>query len=654
MAQTIFNQVTTGDIATDSGVSKGANWIDFDNDGDLDLLVANDNSPNFFYENINGTLTRNTTFIFETSVGLQSSGSFGDFDNDGFVDLVLNGNLYKNNAGTSFSDLGQMGDRSAWADVNRDGFLDLFAASSDDSSSTNQLFINNGDGSTFTERLTGPIVSAIGGFWSPAFGDYNNDGWPDLFVTQSNPIPGPNLLYKNNGDGTFTSITGIPAVTQNNGAETVNWMDYDNDGDLDLFVGGLNLQDAIFRNDGNDTFTNIIMPIGEASTSNWGDYDNDGDLDLITGSLNSFTLVRNDGNGVFTVITETSSGINTNVDPRGTVWGDYDNDGDLDLFVALLSGANPAGVTNALYENNGNSNSSIKIKCIGTTSNKSAIGAKVRIKATIFGQTYWQMREINSLTGHRSQNGLVVHFGLGDAAIIDSLKIEWPSGLVEDYANLPANQLLTITEGTPLPQTTFTRITLGEIANDAGDGFGMNWIDFDNDDDLDLFIGNTETDNFLYVNDGSGRFTKNTSFPFLSHAPGAGSVGSFGDYDNDGFIDLWSLNLYKNLDGSSYSLQPLNNLPAQGGVWCELNNDGFLDLFLSGPVNQIFIGDANGSFTEITGHNITVPDITQFWGDYNGDGWVDLYGTRFGLPRQYFGGLLQLSVVFQWSFHQEV
>jgi hypothetical protein len=126
----------------------------------------------------------------------------------------------------------------------------------------------------------------------------------------------------------------------------------------------------------------------------------------------------------------------------GVAWADYDRDGDLDLFVTSGEGQN-----NVLYRNNGNGNNWINIRCVGTVSNKSAIGAKIRLKATTGLDPIWQMREISSQTGRNGQNSLNAHFGLGDASIIDSIRIEWPSGLIRSLTNVEPNQFLTITEG---------------------------------------------------------------------------------------------------------------------------------------------------------------------------------------------------------------
>jgi hypothetical protein len=175
----------------------------------------------------------------------------------------------------------------------------------------------------------------------------------------------------------------------------------------------------------------------------WGDFDNDDLLDLAVanGGFNGRQrpfVYRNLGNGSFagitngTLATELAGGI-------GVAWADYNNDGFLDLFVANVAN------TNFLYRNNGNSNRWLKVKCVGINSNRSAIGAKVRVNATIRGNTVWQLREITG--GHgRGGQALVGHFGLGDAEVAKELRIEWPSGIVQELRDIPANQLLTILE----------------------------------------------------------------------------------------------------------------------------------------------------------------------------------------------------------------
>jgi hypothetical protein len=212
----------------------------------------------------------------------------------------------------------------------------------------------------------------------------------------------PSFLFHNNGDGTFAQIEQSPFTTDLGFAISCSWADYDNDGWLDLFV---------------------------ADRSGTG----------------SNRLYRNQGDGSFERVL--SGSIASDLGQcAGSSWGDYDRDGFLDLFVAASLGAgSPSQPNDYLYHNDGNASGWITIKCIGTRSNRSAIGAKVRVKATINGQTFWQLREINTGDGW-SGNPLEAHFGLGNAANVETLRIEWPSGTVQQFQNLAAKQYLTGTE----------------------------------------------------------------------------------------------------------------------------------------------------------------------------------------------------------------
>jgi hypothetical protein len=233
---------------------------------------------------------------------------------------------------------------------------------------------------------------------SAAWGDYDNDGFQDLVVVNSDS---ENSLYHNNGDGTFTQVTAGSIAEDAGSWLGCAWGDYDNDGYLDLFVGGHPGPSALYHNNGDGTFTKI----------------------------QSGPIVEDDG------LT------------GGCAWGDYDNDGFLDLIVTKWWLDFDAGIPgqNLLYHNLGNSNAWLKVRCVGTASNRSAIGAKVRARATIDNKTFWQMREITPGDGFNG-NSLEAHFGLGNAAVVDTLSIEWPSGAVQVITNVPARQTLTVIE----------------------------------------------------------------------------------------------------------------------------------------------------------------------------------------------------------------
>jgi hypothetical protein len=245
------------------------------------------------------------------------------------------------------------------------------------------------------------------------------------------------------------------------------WVDYDNCGSLDLFVVNLPpLGPFVYHNKGDGSFervTNAIVvnsPTGWFDLGNnpdscaWGDYDNDGFLDLYTTDEASTpsnglvfvvnSLYHNNGDGTFTKVT-TGSPVNEFSDSIGCAWVDYDNDGFLDLFASRGDGRG-----NFLYHNNlkntGNTNGWLEVNLVGTVSNRSALGAEVRVKAFYRGASRWQLRQITDGDGASGHDELRAHFGLGDAATVDVVRIEWPSGTVQEFHNVAPRQILTITE----------------------------------------------------------------------------------------------------------------------------------------------------------------------------------------------------------------
>ena len=458
----LFTKITVGDIVNDGANSRGCAWGDYDNDNDLDLFVANDyDQNNFLYTNNgDGTFLKITSGIIVDEGAYSSSVSWGDYDNNSDLDIFVanyenhKNYLYQNNGSGLFNKISNgdivntigysMG--SSWIDYDNDGYLDLFVSNGGSSVLHNNfLFHNNGDGS-FTKITTGMIVNDASFSEGCCWGDYDNDGDLDLFVANNNDQN--NLLYSNNGDGTFTKLNSGIVVNDNGKSMGGSWGDFDNDGDIDLFVTNwFEQNNFLYTNNGDGTFTKVLSgPVvndeGHSWGSAWGDFDNDGDLDLYVanaGILKNF-LYSNKGDGTFEKIS-TGIVVEELTISTSVCWGDYNNDGFLDLFVS-----NGQNQNNCLYVNNGNNNNWINIKCVGTISNYSAIGAKVKVKAIINGKFRWQMREISTQTGKESHNSLNVEFGLGDATIIDSLKVEWPSGIVQILTGLPVNQFLVITE----------------------------------------------------------------------------------------------------------------------------------------------------------------------------------------------------------------
>jgi enediyne biosynthesis protein E4 len=454
-----FTRITTGDIASGSRTLANA-WGDYDNDGYVDLF-ANSVTGNILLYNNNGdgTFTKIVTGLLVTDgngIGI----TWGDYDNDGYLDLFSaagaggdsTAKLFHNSGDRTFTKItfAHTSDfqGSSWGDYDNDGDLDLYVTAGGNSGAgeSNFLYANNGDG-TFTRITSGAIVSDVGTSTAANWADFDNDGDLDLFVANADPND-RNALYENNRDGTFTKIITGDLVNDLATSLGGSWGDYDNDGDLDLFVSNIGEVNFLYQNDGppDYTFTKITtgdivndesLSIGSA----WGDFDNDGDLDLFVANVGeNNSLYSNNGDGNFTKIT-IGVIVNDGGSSFGASWADYDNDGDLDIFVSNVGGEN------FLYANNGNMNSWINIKCVGTVSNISAIGAKVRVKANINGSPVWQLTEISGQTGCLGQNSLNAEFGVGVATVVDSIRIEWPSGIIDRFADVQVNNFYTATEG---------------------------------------------------------------------------------------------------------------------------------------------------------------------------------------------------------------
>jgi enediyne biosynthesis protein E4 len=452
----------------------GCGWIDYNNDRRLDAYLTFFNIQPVLYSNDSTEAFQTITTAPLIPGGNNYSGvCWGDYDNNGFPDLFITnmggGNVLYNNQGngnfqiSSTSGIANYGGSflsANWIDYDNNGDLDLFIPAcgtgfAPGAGNLNLLYKNNGDGS-FT-RVTDNILATTRTNTScAAFGDFDNDGNQDVFLTEWGK---DNWLFKNNGDGTFTKISGMEINSNSSISITASWGDYDNDGFLDLFVGNGSTSSAVkqhnylYHNNGNGTFTKITTgDIAEYSgcvwTSAWADVNNDGYLDLYIGTIyeRESLLYLNNGDGTFSIAQRFGTSaptISTGV--TGASFGDYDNDGSVDLLVAdVASGAPPL-----MFHNNGNGNHWFAVTCTGTISNRSAIGARVKIKATIAGKTFWQIRDITGVQGFRSSNDLRTQFGLGDATTVDSLVINWPSGTQTVRTNLPANQFISVTEEIP-------------------------------------------------------------------------------------------------------------------------------------------------------------------------------------------------------------
>lgn len=455
-----FQKITVGPIVTDANSSNHASWVDFDNDSDLDVLITQYNNncwsctyPILMYRNNgDGTFTslyNNITQLITRTLGCP----WGDYDNDGKIDVFLNrifnenNLLFRNLGNGNFSMItneplvqdGAHSPAAAWCDYDRDGWIDLFVTVL--SNGNNLLYHNNGNGS-FTRIMTGSIVNDGGDSRSCAWGDYDNDGWHDLFVV--NYSNQNDFLYRNNGNGTFTRILNAPMVNDGDMGSGCTWSDFNNDGRLDLFITNNGHPNQLYINNGNGNFTVSSSPpsnyTGMCYNANWCDYDNDGWLDLFVPTWSGYNLLyRNISGTTFTNITNEIV-VNDPSHSECGVWGDYNNDGKIDLLVTNSYGT----IRNALYQNVGTTDNYLICKLTGCTgySNKSAIGARIKIKIG----SLQQIREVTGGFSLGATNMFWQHFGVGSAFTIDSIIVYWPSGLIQRLANITSNQTISINE----------------------------------------------------------------------------------------------------------------------------------------------------------------------------------------------------------------
>jgi hypothetical protein len=503
-------------------VGCGCAFIDYDNDGWMDLFVLNGTqieqpppgiTNRLYKNNRDGTFSDVTEKAGLHWTGWASAVCTGDYNNDGFEDLLITywGGfiLYRNNGDGTFTDVtaasGFAPDKNRWysgcsfLDYNRDGHLDLFLSSylgfdfksvpkPGESANCNwkgiptncgprglppgsfSLFRNDGKG-TFEEvsEAAGIKRTMTGYGMTVVSADFDADGWPDIYVACDSTS---SLLFINNHDGTFREEGLMRGVALNeDGSEQagmgVGVGDYNLNGNLDIlkthFADDTNI---LYRNDGKGNFEDVTVASGlgvETRFVGWGagivDLDNDGqpDLFLVTGSVypeleaklpnypakTPRVVFRNLGGGRFEeLIEDAGPGVAAPHMSRGCAFGDFDNDGDVDILIVNLNEA-PSLLRNDL---SGNRNW-LKVKLIGTRSNRSAIGTQVLCK---YGNRL-QMQAVLSQSSFYSANDPRLHFGLGDDAKAVDLEVHWPSGLKQAFRSVTTNRIVTLTEGNNSP-----------------------------------------------------------------------------------------------------------------------------------------------------------------------------------------------------------
>jgi hypothetical protein len=471
------------------GDAGGSIVDDFDNDGFLDIVETSFDPcqpMRAFRNNGDGTFSD----VSERSHLAEQVGGINivqtDFNNDGWLDIyVMRGgwewpmrnSLLRNNRDGTFTDVtlesGLLSvdhptHSAAWADYDNDGWVDLYVGHEHTPS---QLFRNKGDG-TFEDVSAKAGVNRVAFTKGVAWGDYDNDGYPDLYVSNYGE---DNFLYHNRGDGTFEEVATQLGVEKPKWSFPTWFFDYDNDGRLDLFVAsyyfasgewvrsylGLPRQGdsmKLYRNTGKGTFADVTHETGldrgvAAMGANFGDVDNDGFLDFYLGTgaptytaLMPNLLYRNH-DGKYFVDISSSSGTGHLQKGHGVSFADLDNDGNEDLFENL-GGAVPGDKYNSvLFMNPGHSNRWISIKLVGVKSNRAAIGAKIKLTLASPGpESAIRYREVSS-GGSFGASPLMQHIGIGKATAIASIEVTWPASRTQRvFKNVAPNQFIEIKE----------------------------------------------------------------------------------------------------------------------------------------------------------------------------------------------------------------
>lgn len=448
----------------DEGLGKGVAFADVNNDGYVDLYVSNKGGANKLYLNNGDGTFRDFTDLAGPGLdhpGFTLGSVFGDFDNDGCVDLYLAtggyyeieaNRLFKGHCDGTFTDVTEkagVGLRAftygaSFVDFDNDGFLDIYCANYG-VGAKNVLFRNNGDG-TFTDVTDQAGVGDRGWSWMGVWADVNNDGLQDLYVVNGRyPAGEPNRLYLNNGDGTFREVARASGVEDPNWGLGAAFADVDNDGSLDLFVSNYVGGNRLYLNNGDGTFRDASERLkgageGWGKGPSFGDVNHDGLLDLYEGDCKlANQLYVNDGQGNLVNRAEEVPVVKCEtVRTKGTAFADIDNDGALDLYVVNW------GVPNRLFKNARKDAAWLKVKLTGTLSNRDAYGARVKILDPASGQLL-AMREMRSATGFCAQEANLAHFGLASGRAYEVL-VRFPSGVEVRKTDVKPGQLLEIVE----------------------------------------------------------------------------------------------------------------------------------------------------------------------------------------------------------------
>jgi hypothetical protein len=496
----------------DFGHAGGVVMEDFDNDGHLDLLVSHfgiRDQIQYFHNNGDGTFTRMTEQAGLTGITGGLNMVQADYNNDGCIDVFIPRgawlhdkgqyppSLLRNNCDGTFTDVAAKAgvtialpsQAAAWADVNGDGLVDLFVGFEIVRGQVNwpadtrnfALYINNGDG-TFTDKGAESGIQLDGMVKGAVFGDYDNDGRPDLYVSV---MGGPNKLLHNLGGAgrqpKFEDVTAKAGVAEPIMSFTCWFFDYDNDGWPDIFVSGYQApmpsvvreilgekdparmpgeRPRLYHNNHDGTFTDVSKEMGIDKLlltmgANFGDLDNDGWLDFYLGTgaapLNNLMpnrMFRNDRGKRFQDVT-TSGGFGHLQKGHAVAFGDLEGEGQQDVFAVIGGVMESDGFWSVLFHNPGHANHWIKLWLIGTKANRFATGARIRVDVTAADGTARSIHRDVTSGGSFGASSLRPQIGIGDATAVQKMEIRWPgSGLVQVIDGpLAADAIYEITEG---------------------------------------------------------------------------------------------------------------------------------------------------------------------------------------------------------------
>ena len=434
-----------------TGLGHSVSWGDIDNDGDPDLALSNQNGSGYWLFRNDGDAFINITAAAGLAGMSANKTIFAEFTGDRYNDLLIRNfgtaefcRLFENNGDGTFTNIttgSALPDSGSYtaADFDNDGNLDVICLDILGEGAVT-LSYGNGDG-TFRQFQQ---IGVLWGYTPVAVLDYDRDGRIDILWGQDYENYHPTTLLKNNGDGTFSNVTASAGISFTANCNSLDVGDIDNDGFIDIYFGGAGSANKLYLNNGDGTFTDITGSsgiVGQADsdrTATFNDYNNDGKLDIFTSwHITPNLLWRNNGNSTFTNVAGalglTGGGY---LDYFGVGWADYQNDGAIDFFAA-------GHFTWVMFENQNCPGNSLVVHLEGVQSNFNGIGARV----DLWTDDRRVSRNLLPDPGVQDFGHLDLHLGMGAATVADSLIIYWPSGMVQMLTDVAAGQRLTVVEG---------------------------------------------------------------------------------------------------------------------------------------------------------------------------------------------------------------